>query len=61
MKKPIYIGYFSFFQLAVIFILSVTLVPIIGVYGPLIAFFVMNTILAIYAWVIVGKHYWGSE
>ena len=57
-KKPIYIGYFSFFQLAAIFVINFLLIPKIGAYGPLIAFFVVNTILAIYAWGIVGRYYW---
>jgi O-antigen/teichoic acid export membrane protein len=58
MKKTVYIGVFSFFQLAAIFILNFILIPKFGTFGPTITFGVTNTILAIYTWVIVIKHYW---
>lgn len=57
-KKPIYIGYFSFFQLIAIFLINFLLIPKIGAFGPLVAFLIVNTVLAIYAWVIVFRHYW---
>jgi len=57
MKKPVYIGYFSFFQIAAIFLLNLLLIPKIGASGPLVAFFVINTILAVYAWMIVIRYY----
>jgi stage V sporulation protein B len=58
MKKTVFIGTFSFFQIAAIFILNVFLIPKYGVFGPTITFGVTNTILAIYTWVIVIKYYW---
>jgi len=57
-KKPIYIGYFSFFQLAVIFLINFLLIPKIGPYGPLVAYFVVNISLALYSWYIVYRYYW---
>ena len=57
-KRPVYIGYFSFFQLAAIFLINILLIPKLGAFGPLVAFFVVNTILAVYSWVIVFRHYW---
>jgi O-antigen/teichoic acid export membrane protein len=58
MKKTVYIGVFSFFQLAAIFILNFILIPRFGTFGPTITFGIINTILAIYTWVIVIKYYW---
>jgi O-antigen/teichoic acid export membrane protein len=58
MKKTVFIGLFSFFQLAAIFILNYILIPRYGPFGPTITFGITNTILAIYTWVIVIKHYW---
>jgi len=57
-KKPVYIGYYSFFQLAAIFLINFLLIPKIGPYGPLVAYFVANTLLAIYSWYIVYRYYW---
>lgn len=58
MKKTIYIGTFSFFQVAAIFLLNLILIPKYGPYGPTITFAVTNLILAVYVWIIVVKHYW---
>lgn len=58
MKKTIYIGTLSFFQLAGIFLLNFVLIPKYGVFGPTITFGVTNTLLAIYVWIIVIRHYW---
>ena len=58
MKKPIYIGVFSFFQLAAIFVLNLVFIPQYGVFGPTLTFAITNTILAIYTWAIVVNHYW---
>lgn len=58
MKKTIYIGTFSFFQIAAIFILNLIFIPKFGVFGPTITLGITNTILAIYSWVIVIRHYW---
>jgi len=57
MKKTIYIGMFSFFQIAAIFILNFVLIPKYGTFGPTITFGVVNTILAIYSWIIVINYY----
>ena len=58
MKKTIYIGTFSFFQLAAIFLLNDYLIPKFGPFGPTVTYAVINTILAVFTWVIVIKHYW---
>ena len=58
MKKPIYIGVFSFFQIAAIFVLNLVFIPQYGVFGPTLTFAITNTILAIYTWAIVVNHYW---
>lgn len=58
LKKPIYIGAFSFFQLVGIFFLNLLLIPKYGVFGPTISFAAVNSILAIYSWAIVINHYW---
>lgn len=58
MKKPKYIGLYSFFQITVIFILNYFLIPRFGVFGPTITLGTTYTILAIYTWLIVIKHYW---
>jgi O-antigen/teichoic acid export membrane protein len=60
MKKPVYIGVFSFFQIAAIFLINYLLIPVIGAFAPTVAFGVVHTILAIYVWVIVIKYYWKS-
>lgn len=61
MKKTIYIGTFSFFQIAAIFLLNFFLIPKYGVFGPTITLGVTNIILAVYSWVIVIKYYWGKD
>jgi O-antigen/teichoic acid export membrane protein len=60
MKKTKYIGYFSFFQIAAIFLINLILIPKYGVFGPTLAFGVVNTFLAIYSWIIVVRYYWGK-
>ena len=61
MKKTVFIGAFSFFQIAAIFALNVIFIPKYGVFGPTITLGITNTILAIYTWVIVIRHYWGKN
>lgn len=61
MKKTVYIGAFSFFQLAAVFSLNYIFIPKYGAFGPTIAFGIVNTILAIYTWVIVTTYYWGKK
>ncbi|MFV1917594.1 MAG: oligosaccharide flippase family protein, partial [Patescibacteria group bacterium] len=61
MKKPVYIGIFALFQLVAIFLLNLVLIPKFGPYGPTITFGIVNTILAIYTWAIVIRHYWLSD
>lgn len=61
MKKTVFIGTFSFFQIAAIFLLNFFLIPKYGVYGPTITLGITNVILAIYSWVIVIKYYWGKN
>lgn len=57
-KKPVYIGIFSFFQLAALFSLNLFFIPRLGPFGPTVAFGVVNTILAAYTWTIVILYYW---
>lgn len=61
MKKPVYIGVFSFFQIAAIFLINYLLIPKIGAFAPTVAFGIVHTILAIYVWVIVIKYYWSRK
>ncbi len=58
MKKTVYIGTLSFFQLAAIFALNYYFIPKYGPIGPTITFGITNTLLAIYVWGIVINHYW---
>ena len=58
MKKNVYIGAYSFFQLAAVFLLNYYFIPKYGAIGPTITYGITNTILAIYTWVIVIKYYW---
>ncbi len=58
MKKTIYIGTLSFFQLAAIFSLNYYFIPRFGPIGPTLTFGITNTILAIYVWSIIIKYYW---
>jgi O-antigen/teichoic acid export membrane protein len=60
-KRPVYVGYFSFFQLAAIFLINILLIPKIGAYGPLVAFLIVHTILAAFSWGIVRRYYWGNK
>ena len=60
MKKNIYIGIYSFFQLAAIFLLNLFFIPKYGPLGPTFTFGITNTILAIYTWAIVIRHYWSK-
>jgi O-antigen/teichoic acid export membrane protein len=60
-KKPIYIGVFSFFQLIAIFLINLILIPKVGAFAPSIAFGVVYIILAIYTWLIVVRHYWFNK
>jgi O-antigen/teichoic acid export membrane protein len=57
MKKTVYIGTLSFFQLAAIFLLNLFLIPRFGILGPTMTFGVTNTLLALYVWIIVLRHY----
>lgn len=57
MRKPVFIGTFSFVQVAMIFIFNVYFTNIYSGLGPAIAFLISNTVLAIYAFVIVFKYY----
>lgn len=61
MKKNVYIGAYSFFQIAAIFLLNSYFIPKYGAIGPTITYGITNTILAIYTWVIVIRYYWFEE
>ena len=58
MRKPIYIGMFSFIQIVLIFISNIYFTNLYSGIGPAIAFLITNTILAIYSWTIVTQYYW---
>lgn len=58
MKKNVYIGAYSFFQIAAIFLLNYYFIPKYGAIGPTITYGITNTIIAIYTWAIVIKYYW---
>jgi len=58
MKKTVYIGLYSFFQIVAIFGMNFVLIPKYGAFGPAITLGVTNIILAVFTWVIVIKHYW---
>lgn len=58
MKKTVFIGAFAFFQIIAIFLLNYFFIPRYGPMGPTITFGITNTILALYTWAIVYKHYW---
>lgn len=61
MKKPVYIGVFSIYQLVILFVANLILIPKIGAFGPTVAFAIVNTSLAVYTWVIVIRHYWRKQ
>lgn len=58
MKKTVFIGAYSFIQILMIFGLNYIFIPRFGPIGPTITFGISNTLLAIYTWAIVIKHYW---
>ena len=58
MKKTIYIGVFALPQLAMTFIFNYIFIPKYGAFGPAYTLLVLNTVIAIYVWSIVIKHYW---
>lgn len=58
MKKNVYIGMYSFFQLAAVFLLNYYFIPKYGAIGPTLTYGITNMILAIYTWVIVVRYYW---
>lgn len=57
-KKTVFIGAYSFFQIVLIFALNYIFIPIYGPIGPAITFAISNTILLIYTWSIVIHYYW---
>jgi O-antigen/teichoic acid export membrane protein len=62
MKKTVFIGMFSFFQLAAVFLLNYVFIPRFGPIGPAITLGITNVILAVYTWYVVLKYYWfGNE
>jgi len=57
MRKPVYIGMFSFVQIVMVFVFNIYFTNLFGGLGPAIAFMISNTVLALYAFVIVYKYY----
>ena len=58
MKKTVYIGMYSFFQLIAVFLLNYYFIPIHGYFGPIYTLGITNILLVIYTWVIVIRYYW---
>ncbi|EKD94488.1 MAG: hypothetical protein ACD_26C00034G0023 [uncultured bacterium] len=56
-RKPIYIGVFSFVQIAMVFIFNIYFTNLYSGIGPAITFLITNSVLAIYSWIIVFKYY----
>lgn len=56
-KKPKYIGYFSIFQFIAVILLNIIFVPRFGSIGATYTLIITNTLLAIYTWAIVIRHY----
>lgn len=61
LKKTVFIGSFSFFQITAIFLLNYFLIPKFGPIGPTITLGITNIILVAYTWFIVIRHYWGKN
>jgi O-antigen/teichoic acid export membrane protein len=61
MKKTVFIGVYSFFQIAAIFLLNLIFIPKYGPFGPTITFGITNLLLAIYTWVVVIRYYWPKK
>ena len=61
MKKPKYIGIFSVVQLVLMVVLNYYLITRYGAFGAAFTFGIVNTLLAIYTWTIVIKHYWFTK
>jgi len=57
MRKPVFIGTFSFIQIAMIFLFNIYFTNLFNGLGPAIAFMISNTVLALYAFTIVYKYY----
>ncbi|HKC04364.1 MAG TPA: oligosaccharide flippase family protein [Patescibacteria group bacterium] len=60
-RKTAYIGAFSIFRLPTTFLLNLFFIPKYGGFGPALTFSIINTIFAVYTWLIVIKHYWFSK
>jgi O-antigen/teichoic acid export membrane protein len=61
MRKTVYIGAFSLFQITATFLLNLVFIARYGVFGPTITFAIIHTILATYSWGIVFNYYWRSK
>ena len=61
MQRPVFIGAYSFVHLGLTFLLNLYFIPGYEALGPTITFGIVHTILAIYTWTIVVKHYWISK
>lgn len=57
MRKPVYVGIFSFPQILLIFFLNLYFIKLYGGIGPSVAFLITHSIMAIYAWVIASNYY----
>ena len=57
MRKPIYIGVFSFVQIVMVFIFNLYFTNLWGGLGPAVAFLISNTILAVCSFIIIYKYY----
>jgi O-antigen/teichoic acid export membrane protein len=57
MKKTIYIGLYSIFQLLAVFSLNLIFIPRYGSIGPTITLGITNLILAILTWMLVINYF----
>ena len=60
MRKPIYIGVFSFPQLALIFSLNLYFIDKYGAIGATFSFLITYTIMAMYSWFIAYRYYFSK-
>jgi len=61
LKKPVFIGIYSIFQLIAIFALNLFLIPKYGVYAPTLSFAFVNVVLCLFVWTICFKHYFSMK
>lgn len=61
MRKPIFIGAFSFFEILMVFFLNMYFTKIYQAIGPALTLLIINSIMCIYSWSIVYKYYFRQK